>query len=69
MLGDYQGVALCDGYKAYDTLAKEREASDLVLAHCWARSSTPSARRDRAPGWLRLPGCFSVRLSTGHGRK
>jgi hypothetical protein len=29
-------VALCDGYKAYDVLAREREDSELTLAHCWA---------------------------------
>ena len=36
VLGEYAGVAICDGYKAYDTLAREREGSDLILAHCWA---------------------------------
>jgi transposase len=36
VLGDYAGVAICDGYKAYDVLARERERSDLTLAHCWA---------------------------------
>jgi transposase len=36
VLGDYAGVAICDGYKAYDVLAREREGSDLTLAHCWA---------------------------------
>jgi transposase len=36
VLGDYTGVAICDGYKAYDVLAREKEGSDLVLAHCWA---------------------------------
>ena len=35
VLDDYSGVAICDGYKAYDTLAREREGSDLTLAHCW----------------------------------
>jgi transposase len=35
VLGDYAGVALCDGYKAYDVLARERGRSDLTLAHCW----------------------------------
>jgi hypothetical protein len=29
-------VAICDGYKVYDVLAREREGSDLTLAHCWA---------------------------------
>jgi transposase len=36
VLGDYVGVAICDGYKAYDTLARERDGSDLTLAHCWS---------------------------------
>jgi hypothetical protein len=36
VLGDYTGVAICDGYKEYDVLAREREGSDLTLAHCWA---------------------------------
>jgi transposase len=36
VLDDYTGVAICDGYKAYDTLARERAGSDLILAHCWA---------------------------------
>jgi transposase len=35
VLDGYTGVALCDGYKAYDVLAREREGSDLTLAHCW----------------------------------
>jgi transposase len=35
VLDDYTGVAICDGYKAYDTLAREREGS-VTLAHCWA---------------------------------
>jgi transposase len=34
VLGDYAGIAICDGYKAYDVLAREREGSDLTLAHC-----------------------------------
>ena len=34
VLGDYAGVALCDGYKAYDVLAREQDGSDLTLAHC-----------------------------------
>jgi transposase len=38
VLDDYSGVAICDGYKAYDTLAREREGSDLTLAHCWAHA-------------------------------
>ena len=36
VLDDFTGVAICAGYKAYDTLAREREDSDLTLAHCWA---------------------------------
>jgi transposase len=36
VLDGYAGVAICDGYKAYDVLAREREGSDLTLAHCWA---------------------------------
>ena len=32
LLGDYTGVAICDGYKAYDVLARERKGSDLTLA-------------------------------------
>jgi hypothetical protein len=36
VLGDYTGIAICDGYKAHDVLAREREGSDLTLAHCWA---------------------------------
>jgi len=36
VLHGYTGVVLCDGYKAYDVLAREREGSDLTLAHCWA---------------------------------
>jgi hypothetical protein len=36
VLGDYAGIALCDGYKAHDVLAREGEGSDLTLTHCWA---------------------------------
>jgi len=36
VLADYTGVAICDGYKVYNVLAREREGSDLTLAHCWA---------------------------------
>ena len=35
VLDGYAGVAICDGYKVYDVLAREREGSDLALAHCW----------------------------------
>lgn len=34
LLGDYRGVVVCDGYGAYDVLA--RGSPGLVLAHCWA---------------------------------
>ena len=37
LLDGYTGVAICDGYKAYDTLARGRTGSDPTLAHCWAR--------------------------------
>ena len=36
VLDDYAGVAICDGYNAYDVLARERKGSDPTLAHCWA---------------------------------
>jgi transposase len=36
VLDDYTGVAICDGYKAYETLARERDGPDLTLVHCWA---------------------------------
>ncbi len=32
MLDAYTGVAICDGYKVYDVLARERDGSDLTLA-------------------------------------
>jgi transposase len=39
VLGDYNGIVLCDGYAAYRALAKrgtaERTAT-ITLAHCWA---------------------------------
>jgi transposase len=34
MLEGFAGIAQCDGYSVYKTLAKERP--DLQLAHCWA---------------------------------
>jgi hypothetical protein len=43
-------VAICDSYKVYDVLARDREGSDLTLADCWARLSTgghPAGRRGR----------------------
>jgi transposase len=36
VLGDYEGVVVCDGYKAYDVLSRESSDSRLRLAHCWA---------------------------------
>jgi transposase len=36
VLGDYEGVVICDGYKAYDVLARDPPGSHLRLAHCWA---------------------------------
>ena len=40
VLGDYQGVVLCDGYAAYRALAKrsggERAGPTITLAHCLA---------------------------------
>jgi transposase len=40
VLGDYQGVVLCDGYAAYRALARDgagsRAGPVLTLAHCWA---------------------------------
>ena len=35
-LGEFAGTLMVDGYRAYDTLAKENEA--LLLAHCWAHA-------------------------------
>ena len=34
VLGDYRGIAMVDGYGAYDSLA--RGEPKFVLAHCWA---------------------------------
>jgi len=34
VLGDFEGIAIVDGYKAYQTLA--RASPDLRLAYCWA---------------------------------
>lgn len=36
LLEGYEGVVVCDGYKAYETLAKQRPG--LTLAHCWAHA-------------------------------
>jgi hypothetical protein len=36
VVGDYEGVVICDGYKAYDVLAREPAGSRLRLAHCRA---------------------------------
>jgi transposase len=35
LLPDYKGVVMCDGYGAYDSLAKDSGGA-LVLAHCWS---------------------------------
>lgn len=34
VLEGYEGVVMCDGYKAYASLAKQHRA--ILLAHCWA---------------------------------
>lgn len=34
VLGDFEGVVVCDGYRAYSALAKQQPG--LRLAHCWA---------------------------------
>ena len=43
LLGDYQGVVMCDGYGAYSSLESRHQAfaalqgkESFVLAHCWA---------------------------------
>jgi hypothetical protein len=36
LLASFKGVAQCDGYKPYKTLAEARQ--DLKLAHCWAHA-------------------------------
>lgn len=36
MLGDYDGIVMCDGYAAYDTIAAGNKAIRLV--HCWAHA-------------------------------
>ena len=40
LLGEYQGIVMCDGYSAYGALAKgpvhAREGPQLQLAHCWS---------------------------------
>jgi transposase len=35
VLGGYGGIVMCDGYKAYSDLAKQR-GSPFMLVHCWA---------------------------------
>lgn len=35
VLEGFSGTVLCDGYKAYETLAKQPDR-DIRLAHCWA---------------------------------
>jgi len=34
VLGDYRGIVVADGYKAYETLARENK--ELTLANCWS---------------------------------
>jgi len=39
LLGDYQGVVMCDGYASYPAFAKERDGPGrLVLANCWSHA-------------------------------
>jgi transposase len=42
LLGDFQGTVVCDGYSAYESLAKA--CPKIKLAHCWAH-----ARRELLP--------------------
>ena len=37
ILSGYEGVVMCDGYKAYQTLAS-RAGPGMSLAHCWAHA-------------------------------
>lgn len=36
LLAGYRGVILCDGYTAYETLARAGPRAGPTLAHCWA---------------------------------
>ncbi len=37
LLASYEGVVMCDGYRAYSALARERDGPGrFVLAHCWS---------------------------------
>jgi len=36
VLGGYEGVVICDEYKAYDVLTRDPPGPRLRLAHCWA---------------------------------
>jgi transposase len=39
LLGDYTGVVMCDGYAAYPSFVKGRDApGPLVLANCWSHA-------------------------------
>jgi hypothetical protein len=42
LLGDYQGIVMCDGYSAYSALAKgpvqARDGPRIQLAHCWSHA-------------------------------
>jgi len=37
ILSGYEGVVMCDGYKAYESVA-QRAGPRLTLAHCWAHA-------------------------------
>lgn len=49
-VGDFEGTIVCDGYKAYETLAKQN--SNLRLALCWAH-----ARRKFVDAEANYPQC------------
>ena len=39
LLGDYSGIVMCDGYAAYPSFIKNRDApGPLVLANCWSHA-------------------------------
>jgi transposase len=35
-IGDFEGTVICDGYKAYETLASQ--SSKIRLSHCWSHA-------------------------------
>ena len=63
LVGDYASVALCDGYKAYDLLAREREGSDLTIADCWAHVRREFVKAE--PTTPQLPQRLAVPLLVG----